>query len=125
MQLTAPELEIHKALWHRQPLTGKEIHQKLTTQYGWSYSSTRKTLERMQEKGSISCERQGNKNLYSRLLEKIPTLAAYAEDFARRVLEIDGPVPVAMFSDSQLIKEDELQQLEVLLQQASKQSKEN
>lgn len=74
----------------------------------------------MQDKGSIRCERQGNKNTYFSLLEKVPTLAAYAHDFAKRVLEIDGPVPIAMFSDSQLIQQDEIEELEALLQQVSK-----
>lgn len=119
MQITAPELEIHKALWQQQPQTAKEIHLKIADVFGWSYSSTRKTLERMEDKGSIRSERQGNKNIYFSLLEKVPTLAAFAQDFAKRVLEIDGPVPIAMFSDSQLIEVDELEELEKLLHQAS------
>ena len=119
MQLTAPELEIHKLLWQNQPKTGKTLHEHLEPLYGWSYSSTRKTLERMITKGMIRCETEGNKKIYFSLLEKVPTLAAYAEDFAKRVLEIDGPLPIAMFSDSQLLHEDELAELEQLLNEAS------
>ena len=117
MQLTAPELEIHKLLWQEQPQTGKAIHNRLEALYGWTYSSTRKTLERMLNKGMVRSETQGNKKIYYSLLEKVPTLAMYAQDFAKRVLEIDGPVPITMFSDSQLIKHDELEELEKLLKQ--------
>ena len=120
MQLTAPELEIHKTLWQQQPQTGKEIHNKLAPLYGWTYSSTRKTLERMLDKGTIRHERQGNKKIYFSLLDKVPTLAAYAQDFAKRVMEIDGPLPIAMFSDSQLIQQDELQELEDVLNKLNK-----
>lgn len=117
MQLTAPELEIHKALWQNQPQTGKAIHLRLETLYGWTYSSTRKTLERMVAKDTVRCETSGNKKIYFSLLDKVPTLAAYTQDFAKRVLEIDGPVPMAMFSDSQLLKPGELDELEQILNQ--------
>lgn len=104
-------------LWQQQPQTGKAIHARLDELYGWTYSSTRKTLERMVTKGALRWENQGNKKIYFSLLDKVPTLAAYAKDFAQRVLEIDGPLPIAMFSDSQLIKQDELSELEYLLRQ--------
>ena len=71
----------------------------------------------MLAKEMVRSENQGNKKIYYSLLDKVPTLAMYAQDFAKRVLEIDGPVPISMFSDSQLIKPDELKELEQLLQQ--------
>lgn len=115
---TAPELEVLKLLWNRQPRTGKEIHKVLNALYGWTYSSTRKTLERMSTKQFVRTSTLGNKNLYYAELEKVPTLAAFASDFARRVLEIDAPLPVNFFADSQLINKDELAELEALLQEA-------
>lgn len=123
MQLTAPELAIHKTLWQQQPLPGKSIHQHLETLYGWTYSSTRKTLERMVAKGSLHVETLGNKKIYTSTLEKVPTLAAYAQDFAQRVLELDGPLPIAMFSDSHLLKPEELDELEKLLHQHDRNTK--
>lgn len=115
MQLTAPELEILKLLWQQQPQTGKALHTRLDALYGWSYSSTRKTLERMVTKGYIRVEQQGNKGIYFAVLEKVPTLAAFVDDFAKRVLELDGCLPVAMFADSHLIGQDELSELEAHL----------
>ncbi|MBU1308440.1 MAG: BlaI/MecI/CopY family transcriptional regulator [Gammaproteobacteria bacterium] len=116
-QLTAPELEILKLLWEKQPLTSRELHDELAPLLGWGYSSTRKTLERMSAKGIVACDSLGNQNCYRALLEKMPTLAAYAQDFARRVFEINGPLPVAMFANSKLLKQDEIADLEQLLQQ--------
>lgn len=63
-QPTAPELEILKLLWLKQPLTARELHDELESVLGWGYSSTRKTLERMGEKGFVACETLGNKNSY-------------------------------------------------------------
>jgi predicted transcriptional regulator len=118
-QLTAPELEILKLLWEKQPLTSRELHDQLAPLLGWGYSSTRKTLERMSAKGMIACDSLGNKNCYTALLDKMPTLAAYVQDFASRVFEIKGPLPVAMFANSKLINNDEIADLEKLLLQLS------
>ena len=120
-QFTAPELEILKLLWEKQPLTSRELHDELAPLLGWGYSSTRKTLERMSAKGMVACGSQGNKNCYTALLDKMPTLAAYAQDFASRVFEIKGPLPVAMFANSTLINSDEIAALEQLLSQLAAQ----
>ena len=116
-QPTAPELEILKLLWQKQPLTARELHEELATRLGWGYSSTRKTLERMAEKGYVAVQVQGNKNLYCAILDKMTTLAGFAQDFAKRIFEMDGPLPVAMFADSKLVSAAEIADLEQLLQQ--------
>lgn len=122
-QPTAPELEILKLLWLKQPLTARELHDELEPVLGWGYSSTRKTLERMREKGFVACETLGNKNSYKALLDKMPTLAAFAQDFARRVFELNGPLPVAMFANSKLVNADEMADLEKLLADLAQQHK--
>lgn len=117
MQPTAPELEILKLLWQLQPQTGRELHDQLADVLGWGYSSTRKTLERMVDKGLLVAELQGNQNSYSAQVTKVATLAALAQDFAIRVLELKQPMPLAMFADSRLLTADDLQALEQQLQQ--------
>lgn len=114
-QPTAPELEILKLLWSKEPLTARELHDELAEVLGWSYSSTRKTLERMGEKGFVACNTLGNKNSYMARLDKVQTLAEFAQDFAQRVFELNGPLPVAMFSGSNLVNADEIADLEKLL----------
>lgn len=120
-QPTAPELEILKLLWLKQPLTARELHDELAHVLGWGYSSTRKTLERMTEKGLVSFESQGHKNNYSARADKVSTLAAFAQDFASRIFELKGPVPVAMFAGSQLVNASEIAELELLLTQLAAQ----
>lgn len=114
-QPTAPELEILKLLWAKQPLTARALHDELSLVLGWGYSSTRKTLERMVEKGLVSFDSLGHKNHYQAKVEKMPTLAAFAQDFAKRVFELNGPLPVAMFANSTLLNADEVADLELLL----------
>ncbi|WP_448547512.1 BlaI/MecI/CopY family transcriptional regulator [Thalassotalea fusca] len=115
MQPTAPELEILKLLWQTQPRTARELHDEINQQFDWSYSSTRKTLERMGEKGLVTTDTLGNRKIYHANVEKVPTLAGFAQDFAKRVLELKGPLPVAMFADSELMDDKEIADLEKLL----------
>lgn len=109
------ELSVLKSLWRQQPLSAREIHDRVADELGWSYSSTRKTLERMLEKGSVRQETRHGVQVYLPVLEKIDTLAAFARDFGKRVMEIDTPLPVNMFTGSKLVDEDELAQLEQML----------
>jgi len=122
MQPTMPELEILKLLWQQQPRTARELHDEIKKQLEWSYSSTRKTLERMGDKGFLTMGFSGNKKIYSAQLDKVETLASFAQDFAKRIFEIDGPLPVATFTESRLIDEDEITKLEQLLDDLDKKS---
>jgi len=110
------ELTVLKALWKQQPLSAREIHAAVETELGWSFSSTRKTLERMLDKGSLRQHTVHGVQVYTAVLEKVGTLAAFARDFGQRVMEMDGPLPVNMFTGSKLVDDDELAQLEQLLQ---------
>lgn len=109
------ELTLLKALWRQQPLSAREIHDQVAGELGWSYSSTRKTLERMLDKGSVRQSTVHGVQVYEAALEKVDTLAAFAHDFGKRVMEMDTPLPVNMFTGSKLVDEDELSQLEQLL----------
>ena len=109
------ELTVLKALWKQQPLSAREIHEQVESELGWSYSSTRKTLERMLDKGSVRQSTRHGVQVYEAALEKVDTLAAFAHDFGKRVMEMDAPLPVNMFTGSKLVDEAELAQLEQLL----------
>jgi predicted transcriptional regulator len=110
------ELSLLKALWRQHPLSARELHDQVADELGWSYSSTRKTLERMLEKGMVDQQVRHGVQVYEAVLEKVGTLAAFAHDFGKRVMEIDTPLPVNMFTGSKLVDADELAALEQLLQ---------
>jgi predicted transcriptional regulator len=110
------ELSLLKSLWKEQPLSAREIHERVADELGWSFSSTRKTLERMLEKSMVSQHTRHGVLVYEAQLEKVETLAAFAHDFGRRVMEMDGPLPANMFTGSKLIDQHEIEQLEQMLQ---------
>jgi predicted transcriptional regulator len=110
------ELSLLKCLWKEQPLSAREIHERVVEELAWSYSSTRKTLDRMLEKQMVSLQTVHGVNVYSAAVEKVATLAAFAHDFGKRVMEMDAPLPVNMFTGSKLVDQQELAALDQLLQ---------
>lgn len=114
------ELALLKCLWQNEACSARELHTGVADTLGWSYSSTRKTLERMVDKGLVDERSEHGLNIYRAQVGKVATLAAMSADFARRVLEIDGSLPVQAFADSRLLDEHELEQLEVLLRDADR-----
>jgi predicted transcriptional regulator len=109
------ELTLLKALWKRAPLSARELHLLVQDELGWSYSSTRKTLDRMLEKGMVAQDTVRGIHVYRALAEKIGTLAAFARDFGERVMEMDAPLSAAMFTGSKLVGQEELDQLDQML----------
>lgn len=109
------ELTLLKALWKQQPLSAREIHERAVAELDWSFSSTRKTLERMLDKQMVSQHAQHGVQVYLSELDKVTTLAAFAHDFGKRVMEMDAPLPVNMFTGSKLVDQRELAELEQLL----------
>ncbi|MPQ56427.1 BlaI/MecI/CopY family transcriptional regulator [Duganella sp. FT27W] len=109
------ELTLLKALWKQQPLSAREIHDAAADELAWSFSSTRKTLDRMLDKDMIAVHVMHGVNVYSARLDKVGTLAAFAHDFGRRVMELDAPLPVAMFTGSKLVDQQELSRIEQML----------
>ena len=110
------ELTLLKALWKGQPLSARALHASVEAELGWSFSSTRKTVERMLEKGMLVQRSEQGVQVYETGADKVATLAAFAHDFGRRVMELDSPMPVTMFTGSKLVDQQELAQLEQLLQ---------
>ncbi|MCE3261251.1 MAG: penicillinase repressor [Pseudoduganella sp.] len=112
---STPELCVLKALWRQAPLSAREIHHAVEGELGWSFSSTRKTVERMMEKQMVAQHVRHGVQVYEALLDKVETLAAYARDFGTRIMELEAPLPVNMFAGSKLVDAHELAQLEQML----------
>lgn len=113
------ELKLLRHLWRHTRLSAREIHDLSTQETRWSYSATRKTLDRMEEKGLVRVESVHGLKVYAAGQSKLETLAALSSAFARDVLDLDAPLPAAAFAGSRLIAPEEIEELEALLGQMS------
>lgn len=114
-----PELILLKTLWSKGALSVRILHEACAADLNWSFSSTRKTLERMISKGFVEVSKPEGKasapvQVKARV-SKTTTLAQMAREFFGRVLEVDGPFPTSAFAGSTLLSDEELDELEGLL----------
>ena len=112
---SSSELRLLRALWRDGRLSAREIHEATAGVSGWSYSATRKTLDRMVEKELLTAEPVHGIKTFVPTRPKVETLAALIRDFGRNVLGADEPLPVAMFTGSSVIDSDEIAELEDML----------
>lgn len=112
---TKPELAILKLLWQAGELNAREIHRAIEDDFGWSYSTVRTVLERMADKGLISKMAVDGVNVYEAEVTKVAMLGRMIADFSKRVLELDTAPAAAFFSESKLLSEEELAELEAVL----------
>ncbi len=112
---TKPELAILKLLWRAKELNAREIHDSIADEFGWSYSTVRTVLERMFEKGLIAKYPVDGVNIYEAEVTKVAIIGRMIADFSKRVMELDTAPAAAFFSDSKLLSEEELTELEAML----------
>ena len=116
------EMKLMRHLWRGKRLSARELHDASTAETQWSYSATRKTLDRMVEKGLVRVEAFHGLNIYVANQSKLETVAALASAFALDVLDLKSPLPAAAFSGSPMIAPEEIAELEALLQQIAAQN---
>jgi predicted transcriptional regulator len=116
MKPNETELIILKTLWRQPDITMRDIHAACGEDMGWAFSTLRTTVSRMAEKGFITITKPHGVAVHSAALEKVPTIALLAQDFMRRVLELDRPLSIAAFSGSQILSEDDIEDLKKLIE---------
>ena len=65
LEPTAAELEILSILWQKQPLTVREIHEKLSEKKDVGYTTTLKIMQNMTIKGLLDRELKGKSHRYT------------------------------------------------------------
>ena len=103
------ELKLLKLLWQHERLSAREIHDATAAATDWSYSTTRKTLDRMVEKGLIETAPVHGIKTFAASRSKLEIMAGLISDFARNVLDTDQPLPAATFAPQQgdLLRRDQ------------------
>ncbi len=109
------ELKLLRVIWGAKRLSAREIHDATEASTHWSYSATRTTLDRMEEKGLVKVAAVHGVKTYAAAQPKLAVLALLARDFARNVLDSDAPLPAAAFAHSKLLDADEIEELQAML----------
>lgn len=108
---TDAELDVLKAFWRDGPLSSREVQTRIADGLAWNFSTTRTVLERMRAKGLLTRRNVHGVAVYAPAQPKVAVISGLMRRMAR-LLEVDGPVPAAAFSGSQLLTEDDIAALE-------------
>lgn len=111
------ELEILKCFWREGDLSARELQNRVAGQLNWTASTTRTVLERMRTKGLLSRRDVHGMAVYSHVHPKVEVLSGLMRRLSA-VLEMDGALPAAAFSGSQLLNDADIAELEAMLNRA-------
>lgn len=117
MSVTAnkTELSVLKQLWPDERKSAREIHDAVSEETGWSYSTTRTVVTRMEEKGLLKRSEVHGVAVYAPALSRVAVLGAMARELTRQVFDIKGALPASMFADSPHLTKKELKELDAIL----------
>jgi predicted transcriptional regulator len=96
-------------------MSAREIHDAVSAETGWSYSTTRTVVTRMEEKGLLVRADAHGVAVYTPALSRVAVLGAMARELARDVFDIKGALPASMFADSPHVTSAELEELDAIL----------
>ena len=111
---TDAELDVLKAFWRDGPLSSREVQARIADGLGWTSSTTRTVLERMRAKGLLVRREVHGVAVYQAAQPKVAVISGLMKRLSA-MLEIDGPLPAAAFSGSQLLDENDIAALEEAL----------
>lgn len=108
------ELEVLKCFWRDGDLSSREVHDRVAAQLNWTPSTTRTVLERMRAKGLLARRNVHGIAVYSQSQSKLTVVGGLMRRLST-LLEIEGSLPAAAFSGSQLLDDADIVALEAVL----------
>jgi len=111
---TDAELDVLKTFWRDGVLSSREVQTRIADGLGWTSSTTRTVLERMRAKGLLARREVHGVAVYEATQPKVAVISGMMKRLSI-LLEIDGPLPAAAFSGSQLLTAEDITALEQAL----------
>ena len=113
------EIAVLKHLWTHGEQSAREVHDGVTDETGWSYSTTRTVINRMADKSWLNRRDVHGIAVFAAAVSKVTVLGGMVRDLTRKVFDIEGELPVSMFAGSPHLSDGELDELEQLINTAS------
>ena len=108
------ELDVLKCFWRDGELSTREVQDRIAGELGWTSSTTRTVLERMRAKGLLSRRNVHGMAVYATAQPKVAVIGGLMKRLGS-LLDLDGPLPAAAFSGSQILDADDIAALEAAL----------
>lgn len=110
------ELAVLTVLWKKQPLSVREVHDLLDT--NWAYTTTKTVMDRMAKKDLLKRETAHGVNIYTPLVSRAEGMVQWVKFFADQVLGVGYDEVLNLFDRRQQYSRKELDELAELLKEA-------
>lgn len=120
-ELSKAEFAVLKALWKEQPLSVREVHDRLTT--GWAYTTTKTVMDRMTAKGLLERGNAHGVNVYRPLISRAEGMVQWIRFFADNVLDASYDEVLTLVDRQQQYSQQEMEELSALLEQSDDNNK--
>lgn len=114
---TAAELEILNVLWEKQPLTVKDVHEKLSELKEVGYTTTLKIMQNMHGKGLLSREPNGKSHLYSAVFKQEETRGKLLDRFLESTFSGSASSLVMQLLGNKKTSQKELDEIKRIIDQ--------
>ena len=118
LQPTQVELEILQLLWTHGPCALGQIHEAVSVHSDRAYSTTRKMIQVMREKGLVTGDDSVRPQLYSAAMSKEQTQLRLLEDIAERAFGGSSKKLVMSLLSAERITVDEVREMQRLINKA-------
>ncbi|MBN2580147.1 MAG: BlaI/MecI/CopY family transcriptional regulator [Pirellulales bacterium] len=117
-QPTKVELEILHLLWEHGPCPLGEVHGAVSAHSDRSYSTTRKMIQVMRDKGLVVCDESARPQLYAAAKTKKQTQLNLLEDLAQRAFGGSTKKLVMSLLSAERVTFDDVREMQQLVEKA-------
>jgi BlaI family transcriptional regulator, penicillinase repressor len=117
---TAAELEILNILWEQEPLTVKDIHEKLADSKDVGYTTTLKIMQNMTAKGLLRREPNGKNHLYFAIIKKDETRGQLLDRFVESTFSGSASSLVLQLIGNKKTSQSELDEIRKIIERLEK-----
>ena len=115
-RLPESELEVMLVLWHSQEaMTAGEITKSLSQSHGWKTGTVHVLLERLGDRGFVSCDKSGYKHLYSPVIKEIDYRRGEEHTILNRFFGGSAKNMIASLLNADSLSDDDLEELSAML----------
>jgi len=115
-RLPESELEVMLVLWHEgEPMTAGEITKKLSESHGWKSGTVHVLLERLGERGFVSCDKSGYKHLVSPVVTESKYRKGDEHTMLQRFFGGSRKNMIASLLNADGLSDDDIEELSAML----------
>ena len=117
ISLTEAEWEVMQCLWEHAPRTGREVVLWMEEKIGWTRSTTLTMLRRLEAKGAVSGDADGEMKAFRPLIAREEVAVQETADLLARAYKGSLSLLVSSFTKRQSLSQEEIDELYAILRE--------